>query len=96
MASTTCSTLTLGCWNATDTAAQRILADTHLNIAIYVIGFTGNGGVDEALLKRVSNTLDSTNRNPDWQTGIYVAASDSNGLHNAFKTVASEILRLAK
>jgi Flp pilus assembly protein TadG len=88
--------LGIACWNATDTAAQRILADTHLNIAIYVIGFTGNGGVDEALLKRVSNTLDSTNRNPDWQTGIYVAASDSNGLHNAFKTVASEILRLAK
>ena len=88
--------LGIACWNATDNAAKRILADTNLNVTIYTIGYTGNGGVDTALLKRVANTKDSSNHSTSWQTGLYVAASDTNGLAVAFQTVASAILRLAQ
>jgi Flp pilus assembly protein TadG len=88
--------LGIACWNATDNTAQRILADTNLNVTIFTIGYTGDGGVDTDLLKRIANTKDSTNRNASWQTGQYVAASDTNGLAVAFQTVASAILRLAQ
>jgi len=86
----------LASWNVVDNTAQRILSDTNMNIAIYCIGYTGNGGVDAALLKRVANTQDATSYNTNYQTGIYVEAADSTGLNNAFNTVASEILRLAQ
>lgn len=86
----------IAAWNATDNAAKRILGDTNLNVTIYTIGYTGNGGVDTALLKRVANTKDSTNHNSNWQTGQYVAASDTDALAQAFQTVASAILRLAQ
>jgi hypothetical protein len=85
----------IACWNAVDSAAKRILADTNLNVIIYVIGYTANDGVDTALLKRVANTKDSTNHNSAWQTGLYVAAGDDAALEVAFQTVASAILRLA-
>jgi hypothetical protein len=88
--------LGIACWNATDNAAKRILADTNLNVTIYTIGYTGDGGVDTELLKRIANTKDSSNHTVSWQTGQYVAASDTNGLALAFQTVASAILRLAK
>ena len=78
-----------------DNVAKRILADTSISIAIYCIGYTGNGGVDSALLKRVANTLDSGAHNATWQSGMYVSAGDSAALQSAFNTVASEILRLA-
>jgi hypothetical protein len=86
----------LASWNVLDNTAKRILADGTMNVAIYCIGYTGNGGVDAALLKRVANTLDATAYNANWQTGVYVEAADSTGLNNAFNTVASEILRLAQ
>jgi hypothetical protein len=44
----------------------------------------------------MANTKDSTNHSASWQTGLYVAASDTNGLALAFQTVASAILRLAR
>ncbi len=88
--------LGIAAWNATDNAAKRILANTNLNVTIFTIGYTGDGGVDTALLKRLANTKDSSNHTSSWQTGIYVAASDTNGLALAFQTVASAILRLAK
>lgn len=88
--------LGIACWNATDNAAKRILADTNLNVTIFTIGYTGDGGVDTALLKRIANTKDSTNHTSSWQTGLYEAAADTNGLALAFQTVASAILRLAK
>jgi hypothetical protein len=86
----------LASWNAVDNTAQRILADANMNIAIYCIGYTGNGGVDAALLKRVANTQNATSYNTSYQTGIYVEAADTAGLNNAFNTVASEILRPAQ
>src|SRR5262249_50183272 len=86
----------LASWNLVDNVAKSILADTTMSIAIYCIGYTGNGGVDSKLLKRAANTLDSGAHNINWQTGLYVPANDSVALQNAFNTVASEILRLAK
>ena len=77
-----------------DNVAKRILADTTISIAIYCIGYTGNGGVDATLLKRVANTLDSGAHNANWQSGMYVSAGHSAALDAAFGTVASEILRL--
>jgi hypothetical protein len=88
--------LGIACWNATDNAAKRILADTNLNVTIYTIGYTGNGGVDTALLKRIANTKDCGIHTASWQTGLYESASDTNGLALAFQTVASAILRLAR
>jgi Flp pilus assembly protein TadG len=86
----------LASWNAVDNAAQKILADTNLNVTIYTIGYTGDGGVDTNLLNRVANTVSSSNYNAAWQTGQYISAADTNGLAVAFQTVASAILRLAQ
>ena len=52
------------------------------------------GGVDKELLKRLSNVQDTPNSN--YQTGLYVEASDAASLQHAFGQVASEVLRLAK
>jgi len=84
----------LASWAAVDNAGQRILSDSAMNIAIYTIGLTGNGGVDKELLKRLSNVQDTPNSN--YQTGLYVEASDAASLQHAFGQVASEVLRLAK
>jgi hypothetical protein len=86
----------LASWNLVDNTAHAILSDSTMNVAIYCIGYTGNGGVDAALLKRVANTQDASSYNSNYQTGMYVEAADTTGLANAFNTVASAILRLAK
>ena len=83
-------------WNVADNAAQTILSDSAMNIAIYTIGFTGDGGVDAPLLKRMANTQDATSYNSNYQSGIYVEASDAQSLQQAFGQVASEVLRLSK
>jgi Flp pilus assembly protein TadG len=88
--------VSLAAWNAVDNTAQAILADTTMNIAIYCIGYTGNGGVDQALLKRIANTQDSTSYNQTYQTGKYVPAGNAIELQNAFNAVASALLRLAR
>lgn len=98
--------VTLASWNAVDNVGQTIRKDanlakragdaTNLNIAIYVIGYQGNGGTDAVLLKRLANTQDSTSYDATQPSGLYVEATDSTGLAQAFQTVASELLRLAK
>ncbi|HEY3834957.1 MAG TPA: pilus assembly protein [Bryobacteraceae bacterium] len=84
----------LASWNVADNAAQKILADTTSNIAIYTIGFTGDGGVDAALLKRMANDATASSYNSNYATGEYVEAWDAASLQNAFWQVASQILRL--
>jgi Flp pilus assembly protein TadG len=86
----------LASWNVTDNTAQRILSDTNMNVAIYTIGFTGDGGVDATLLKRIANTQDSSSYNSTYQSALYVEASDGQSLQQAFGQVASEVLRLTK
>lgn len=97
----------LAMWNAVDNAAENIRNDVNLpnrtgdtggnmNIAIYAIGYTGNGGCDDGLLKRVANDKSAVGYDPNQRTGIYVSAGDPVGLANAFNTIASAILRLAR
>jgi Flp pilus assembly protein TadG len=86
----------LASWSAADNTAQAILKDTNANIAIYTIGFTGNGGVDATLLKRIANTQDASSYNSSYQSGLYVAASDAQSMQQAFGQVASEVLKLSK
>lgn len=97
----------LAMWNAVDNASESIRNDANLanrtgdtggnmNIAIYAIGYTGNGGCDDGLLKRVANDKSATGYDSTQRTGIYVSASDKTGLANAFNVIASAILRLAR
>ncbi len=85
----------LASWNVADNAAQKILADSSMNVAIYTIGFTGDGGVDAALLNRMANTQSSAAYNSSYQSGLYVPASNAAELQQAFGQVASEVLRLS-
>jgi Flp pilus assembly protein TadG len=96
----------LAIWNAADSAAQRIRTDANLSsragdlqsmqIAIYTIGYTGNGGTDDGLLKRIANDKTSTSYDATQPTGQYISASDKNQLATAFNTLASIILRLSQ
>ena len=83
----------LASWSAADNTARAILAGPE-NVMICTIGFTGDGGVDPVLLKRIANTQDSTGYNSAWQTGIYAEAADGPTLNTAFQNIASQVLRL--
>jgi len=93
-------------WNAADSAAQRIRSDANLSnragdtqnmyIQIYTIGYTGNGGCDDGLLKRIANDKASSSYDATQPTGQYIQATNTTQLAQAFATVASEILRLSK
>jgi hypothetical protein len=96
----------LAIWNSVDSAADNLRNDSnHANragdtqsmpVTIHVIAYTGNGGVDQGLLKRVANTTDSTSFSTAEPQGLYVQASDSTALANAFNQVASSLLHLSK
>jgi Flp pilus assembly protein TadG len=88
--------LGLASWAATYNMAHTILNDSSLKITIYCIGYTGNGGVDATLLKRIANTPDSGDFHTNWQPGKYIAASDTAGLNSAFNDIAGQILRLSR
>jgi Flp pilus assembly protein TadG len=83
----------IAAWNATDNAGLRIRTDPNMKIAIYVIAYAGAGGTDSVLLKRIANVAPY---NAGQEAGMYVEANDAAGLVEAFNTVASELLRLAK
>jgi len=87
----------LAAWNATDNVGQTIRSQTAMNpITIYCIGYTGNGGIDSGLLKRLANTQDSTSYNPNQQTGLEIEVHSADQLTAAFLSVASSMLRLAQ
>jgi hypothetical protein len=87
----------LAAWNAVDNAAKRIRTQTATNpIVIYTIGYTGNGGTDTVLLKRLANTVDSTSYNAGEQTGMALIVNSADQLTAAFNAVASDLLRLAR
>jgi hypothetical protein len=95
----------LGVWNATDNvgvtirngSAMGAIAAPGMNpVAIYAIGYQGNGGTDAGLLKRLANTLDSSSYSSTQQSGLYVEAANPSELAGAFTLVASELLRLAQ
>ena len=65
-------------------------------ITIFTIGYLGNGGTDDGLLKRVANDKSAVGYDNTQATGRYIPASDKNALANAFDTLASIILRLSQ
>lgn len=94
-------------WNSVDQAAVRIRADANkpnrvgdtdlpMSIGIEVIGYTGNGGVDVGLLKRVANDPGAAGFDPASPNGAYYSAANNSDLTAAFSSVASDILRLAR
>lgn len=80
--------------NVADNAATTIRANTSLNVVTYTIGLDGNGGVDDDLLKRMANTLDSSNHDDTKEHGFYAYAADSSQLNLAYSRILSDILRL--
>ncbi len=96
----------LAMWNAAASAAYRARTDANLGsrpgdsqnmaVALYSIGYTGNGGTDNGLLKIIANDKASAIYDATQPTGMYVQASDSKTLSTAFATIASAILRLAQ
>jgi Flp pilus assembly protein TadG len=89
--------LGIAAWNAADNAGTTIRTQTAMGpIVIYTIGYTGDGGVDTALLERLANSKGSPSYNATQPTGVYVVADTSADVLAAFYTVASSILRLAK
>jgi len=103
---TTASDWALAAWNEVDNTANNIRNDSNLAkragdtqnmmAGIYVIGYLGDGGVDQGLLLRVANDKSSSSYNGAQSTGMYVPATDTTALANAFSTIGSAILRLSK
>lgn len=87
----------IAAWNATDDAARRIRTQTAMPaIAIHCIGYTGTGGTDLGLLKRIANTLDSSSYSSSQETGQVIQVNSADQLGEAFNQIASELLRLAR
>lgn len=97
----------LAMWDAVDSAANRIRSDVNLpnragdttgnmNIQIYVIGYTGNGGCDDGLLKRVANDAGAAGYNAAQPQGQYYSAANGAELADAYQKLASDLLRLAR
>lgn len=98
-------------WNEADQVAEAIRTDANypnrtgdtskMSTTIYTIGYTGNGGTDYGLLQKIANMPGSTANgystyNNSEPPGLYIEASDKTQLANAFVTIATAILRLAR
>jgi hypothetical protein len=102
----------LAIWNSVDNAAKNIRTDVNLPnragdtypaggqnnmaIQIFVIGYSGNGGCDDGLLKRVANDINATGYDSTQPRGKYYTASDGTSLAAAYNQLASDLLRLAR
>jgi Flp pilus assembly protein TadG len=84
-------------WNATDNIGNTIRSQNAMNqIQIFTIGYSGNGGTDLALLKRLANTPQSTSFVLSQPIGKFYLVNNTNQLMSAFDSVASSLLRLAQ
>jgi hypothetical protein len=97
----------LAMWNAADSAAARVRQDvnwanrtgdsaTKMSIQFYVIGYNGNGGCDDGLLKRIANDKTANGYDSTQPIGRYYSASNGTELANAYQNLASDLLRLAR
>jgi Flp pilus assembly protein TadG len=102
----------LAMWNAVDNAAKNIRTDANLpnrvgdtyptggmnnmGIQIYVIGYSGNGGCDDGLLKRVANDINAAGYDSTQPRGRYYSAANGADLATAYEQLASDLLRLAR
>ena len=97
-------------WDEADQVAEAIRTDANyanragdtsqMNITIYTIGYTGTNGTDYGLLQKLANMPGSSANNystynDNEPPGLYVQASDTTALANAFSTIATAILRLS-
>ncbi|MCW5963266.1 MAG: VWA domain-containing protein [Bryobacterales bacterium] len=78
-----------------------IRSNSYLKPVIYAIGLaprTGDFAIEEAFMKRIANTEDSTFHNSSQTSGLYIYVpldQQEDGLQEAFMRIASEILRLS-
>ena len=100
----------LAMWNAVDSAAQRARTDVNkatrtlagdttvnpLRVTFYVVGYSGNGGVDDGLLMRVANDSNAVGYDGTQPQGKYYRAANTADMAAALDKIASELLRLAK
>jgi len=96
-------------WDEVDNVAEAIRSDSNyttrgdtspMSVTIYTVGYTGNGGTDYGLLEKVANVSGCSINgyscyNNTEQAGLYIQASNTTELANAFSTIATAILRLA-
>ena len=90
-------------WNAADSAGYRIRQGATVpgvgalsGITVFTIGLGNAGGVPNDFLERVANDPRASNYDSTKPTGLYIYAPTSSELSDAFSTIASEILHLAK
>ena len=91
-------------WNAADSAGYRIRQGAAVpgvgsglsSITVFTIGLGNAGGVPNDFLERVANDPRASNYDSTKPTGQYIYAPTSSELSDAFSTIASEILHLAK
>ncbi len=79
--------------NAADYAALKIRQD---GIFVYTIGLDGNGGLDNALLKRIANDPTGASYQSSQPAGMYAYAGNASQLAAAFNSIASEVLRISQ
>jgi Flp pilus assembly protein TadG len=90
--------------NGADDAARRIRtvqvpgngSPALPGVTIFSIGLGGSGAPSADFLRRVANDPASSSYDSAAPTGLYLYAPTASDLGNAFRIVASEILRLAK
>lgn len=91
-------------WNAADSAGYRIRQGATVpgvgaglpSITVFTIGLGNAGGVPNDFLERVANDPRASNYDSTRPTGTYIYAPTSAELSDAFATIASQILHLAK
>jgi Flp pilus assembly protein TadG len=101
--------LTIAAWNAVYNAATNIRTDAYYDTKrtgvacdssmptqLFVIGYTGNGGIDSVLLQSIANDPRYPYYTAGQAQGKFYSASDANAIDEAFNDVASQLLRLAK
>jgi Flp pilus assembly protein TadG len=84
--------------NAADSISQQIRSDTTYDIVTYTIGLTGNEPIpmDTDFLERIANDPRASNYNSSQPQGMFMMATDSASLLDAFNAIASQIIRLSK
>jgi hypothetical protein len=99
--------LQIAAWNAVDNAANNIRngtdsSGTPMNITIYTIGYTGDGGTDGSLLMRVANDVNqqaaygSTQFSPSQRAGTFYQADDNDGIGQAFNKIKGLLLQISR
>ena len=84
-------------FNAADSAALRIRQSAAIpNIRTFSIGLGNAGGVPADFLERVANDPRGSNFDTAYPAGTYFFAPQASDISDAFASVASEILHLAR